>query len=82
MAGKHYGNDQTLNLTTAPSTQVEPFQVNRAWAEGFMAKVTGATNPFSAATNGADFANFTAWVNGNSAATTPGTGLLWESATQ
>ena len=68
MAGKHLGGTSV----TATQNSMNPyFKQNRAFADGWEAKVTGAANPFTAGTSSATGAQFTAWSQGNSASNPP-----------
>jgi len=69
MAGKHLGGTSV----TATQNSMNPyFKQNRAFADGWEAKVTGVGNPFTAGNASATGAQFTAWAQGNIATNPPG----------
>ena len=84
MAGKHYGG-QLVFAATTPTNAVYPGRLNKAFAEGWLAQTAGTANPYDSASNGANFAAYTAWQNGfvvNQAIPPPnqGAGRRWETA--
>jgi len=84
MAGKHYGG-QLVFAANPATTAVYPGRLNKAFSEGWLAQTAGTPNPYSSASNGADFAAYTAWQNGfqvNQAVAPPGQGAgrRWETA--
>jgi hypothetical protein len=68
MAGKHLGG---TSVTASQNSMNPYFKQNRAFADGWEAKVTGASNPFTSGTSSATGAQFTAWQQGNAAANPP-----------
>ena len=68
MAGKHLGGTE---VSVTQNSMNPYFKQNRAFADGWEAKVTGAANPFTTGSASATGTQFTAWAQDNSATNPP-----------
>jgi len=80
MAGKMWGSD-TAGVQWATLRRQVDYQLSKCWADGWIARTTGATNPFTSGNS-----DFLAWAQGNTISATPDApsgsnevaGLRWE----